>query len=84
MVLRLSRGRVGSRLFKVRSKGLTFFCVVSYPEQCRGAGRWCREGAEGPERCLQNSGMMTLLEVVAGLVKLEEIENWDPEGASSR
>jgi len=28
--------------------------------------------------------MMTLLEVVAGLVKLEEIENWDPEGASSR
>ena len=27
MVLRLSRGRVGSRLFKVRSKGLTFFCV---------------------------------------------------------
>ena len=27
MVLRFSRGRVGSRLFKVRSKGLTFFCV---------------------------------------------------------
>ena len=29
MVLRLSRGRVGSRLFKVRSKGLTFFVVVT-------------------------------------------------------
>lgn len=29
MVLRFSRGRVGSRLFKVRSKGLTFFCVHS-------------------------------------------------------
>ena len=33
MVLRFSRGRVGSRLFKVRSKGLTFFCV-------RMAGSW--------------------------------------------
>ncbi len=33
MVLRFSRGRVGSRLFKVRSKGLTFFCV-------RMAGAW--------------------------------------------
>ena len=29
MVLRLSRGRVGSRLFKVRSKGLTFFFVCT-------------------------------------------------------
>lgn len=29
MVLRLSRGRVGSRLFKVRSKDLTFFVVVT-------------------------------------------------------
>ena len=28
MVLRLSRGRVGSRLFKVRSYGLTFFCII--------------------------------------------------------
>ena len=28
MVLRFSRGRVGSRLFKVRSKGLTFFCAL--------------------------------------------------------
>ena len=32
MVLRFSRGRVGSRLFKVRSKDLTFFCA------CRSAG----------------------------------------------
>ena len=30
MVLRFARGRVGSRLFKVRSKGLTFFCVLTY------------------------------------------------------
>ena len=28
MVLRFSRGRVGSRLFKVRLKGLTFFVYV--------------------------------------------------------
>ena len=32
MVLRFSRGRVGSRLFKVRSQDLTFFCA------CRSAG----------------------------------------------
>ncbi len=30
MVLRFSRGRVGSRLFKVRLKGLTFFCLCMY------------------------------------------------------
>ena len=30
MVLRFSRGRVGSRLFKVRSKGLTFFCACNF------------------------------------------------------
>ena len=30
MVLRFSRGRVGSRLFKVRLKGLTFFCLYMY------------------------------------------------------
>ena len=30
MVLRFSRGRVGSRLFKVRSKGLTFFCACTF------------------------------------------------------
>ena len=29
MVLHLSCGRVGSRLFKVRSQGLTFFCCFS-------------------------------------------------------
>ena len=34
MVLRFSRGRVGSRLFKVRLKGLTFFVYVYVPEKC--------------------------------------------------
>ena len=42
MVLRFSRGRVGSRLFKVRSKGLTFFCVHSGVQgsvgRCSGGG----------------------------------------------
>ena len=39
MVLRFSRGRVGSRLFKVRSKGLTFFVVVvSYGWLCGNDG----------------------------------------------
>ena len=32
MVLRFSRGRVGSRLFKVRSYGLTFFCLPQDPD----------------------------------------------------
>ena len=39
MVLRLSRGRVGSRLFKVRSKGLTFFFVCTC-WNLRGGCRW--------------------------------------------
>ena len=52
MVLHLSCGRVGSRLFKVRSQGLTFFCCFSAwkgvgqrrssspfpPPPCGGAG----------------------------------------------
>ena len=39
MVLRFSRGRVGSRLFKVRSKGLTFFRVRMYRGRAVGAVR---------------------------------------------
>ena len=37
MVLHLSCGRVGSRLFKVRSQGLTFFCCFSAWKRWGGA-----------------------------------------------
>ena len=48
MVLRFSRGRVGSRLFKVRSKGLTFFCACNFAVLTRKTFAGPSEGGTKP------------------------------------
>ena len=49
MVLRFSRGRVGSRLFKVRSYDLTFFCLPQDPD-ISSTGEGASLSRRGPSR----------------------------------